>query len=55
MTVWRLDRRAALRAPARGGPVADRVFFADQAAAGFRPCAVCLPDEYATWNATVRP
>jgi len=30
------------------------VFFADEqtaVAAGYRPCAVCLPDEYAQWKA----
>ena len=47
----RLDCPAALRAIARGGYVADRVFFADQATAvraGFRPCAVCLSPGRAT-------
>ena len=32
----------------------QRVFFADEAtaiAAGYRPCAVCLPDEYRAWKA----
>jgi hypothetical protein len=46
----RLDCRAALRAIARGGYVTNRVFFADEAAAvaaGYRPCAVCMPGEYA--------
>ncbi|MEO8061731.1 MAG: Ada metal-binding domain-containing protein [Pseudomonadota bacterium] len=50
----RLDCRAALRAIARGGYVANRVFFANEAtarAAGFRPCAVCMPAEYARWKA----
>ena len=31
-----------------------RVFFADEdaaIAAGFRPCARCLPDQYAVWKA----
>ena len=49
----RLDCPAALRAIARGGYVRDRVFFADAAtarAAGYRPCAVCLPAEYAAWR-----
>ena len=43
----RLDCPAALRAIARGGYVRDRVFFAeedDAVAAGYRPCAVCLPE-----------
>jgi hypothetical protein len=51
-----LDCRTALRAIARGGYVNDRVFFADQAtavAAGFRPCAVCMPEEYKRWKAAV--
>ena len=49
----RLDCRAALQAIARGGYVRHRVFFADEAtavAAGYRPCAVCLPQAYANWN-----
>lgn len=50
----RLDCPAALRAIARGGYVDNRVFFADEATAiraGYRPCAVCLPTEYAAWKA----
>jgi hypothetical protein len=50
----RLECPAALRALARGGYVRDRVFFADEqtaVAAGYRPCAVCLPDRYAAWRA----
>jgi methylphosphotriester-DNA--protein-cysteine methyltransferase len=46
----RLDCPAALRAIAHGGYVEHRVFFADEAtavAAGFRPCARCLPEAYA--------
>ena len=49
----RLDCPAALRALARGGYVAERVFFADEAtalAAGYRPCAACLPAAYAAWK-----
>jgi methylphosphotriester-DNA--protein-cysteine methyltransferase len=49
----RLDCRAALRAIAKGGYVTHRVFFFDATharAAGFRPCAVCLPAEYAQWR-----
>ena len=51
----RLDCPSAARAIARGGYVTDRVFFADEEvaiAAGYRPCAICLPDAYATWKAT---
>jgi Metal binding domain of Ada len=50
----RLDCPAALRAIAGGGYVGNRVFFADEqtaVAAGYRPCAVCLPDEHAQWKA----
>jgi len=50
----RLDCPAALRALARGGYRQHRVFFADAAtaaAAGFRPCAVCMPDGYRAWKA----
>ena len=50
----RLDCPAALRAIANGGYVTHRVFFADERtaiAAGYRPCAVCLPDAYQAWKA----
>ncbi|AYF75938.1 metal-binding protein [Nocardia yunnanensis] len=50
----RLDCPAALRAPARGGYAAHRVFFADEAAAlatGYRPCAVCSRPAYRAWRA----
>jgi len=49
----RIDCRAALQAIARGGYVGDRVFFLDEAiaiAAGYRPCAVCMPEQYAIWK-----
>lgn len=49
----RLDCRAALQAIARGGYVQHRVFFLDEStaiAAGYRPCAVCLPAPYAAWK-----
>jgi metal binding Ada-like protein len=51
----RLDCPSALRAIARGGYVKHRVFFADEKAAiaaGYRPCAVCLPELYAKWKST---
>jgi hypothetical protein len=50
----RLNCRAALRAISAGGYVAYRVFFADEptaVAAGYRPCAVCMPDAYRAWKA----
>lgn len=50
----RLDCPAALRAIARNSYVQHRVFFADEAtavAAGYRPCAVCLPSKYQAWKA----
>jgi methylphosphotriester-DNA--protein-cysteine methyltransferase len=50
----RLDCPAALRAIARGGYVRSRAFFADEqtaVATGYRPCAVCLPNEHAQWKA----
>ena len=49
----RLDCRAALQAIARGGYVRHRVFFLDETtavAAGYRPCAVCMPEKYAAWK-----
>ncbi|MFF3875223.1 Ada metal-binding domain-containing protein [Streptomyces sp. NPDC001978] len=50
----RLDCPSALRAIAHGHYVEHRVFFADEAtavAAGYRPCAVCMPGKYARWKA----
>jgi methylphosphotriester-DNA--protein-cysteine methyltransferase len=51
----RLDCRGALRHIAKGGYVKNRVFFADEEtaiAAGYRPCANCLPERYRTWKAS---
>jgi Metal binding domain of Ada len=50
----RLDCPGALRWIARGHYVRHRVFFADEetaVAAGYRPCAVCLPEQYRLWKA----
>ncbi|MCI0158951.1 metal-binding protein [Leifsonia shinshuensis] len=52
----RLDCPAALRAIAKGGYVANRVFFADEwtaLSAGYRPCARCCPVRYRAWKAAV--
>jgi len=49
----RLDCPAALRWIAKGHYVRHRVFFADEAtaiAAGYRPCAVCMPERYRAWK-----
>jgi len=49
----RLDCPGALRWIARGHYVDQRVFFADEPAAiaaGYRPCARCMPDEYRDWK-----
>jgi hypothetical protein len=49
----RLDCPGALGWIARGHYVSQRVFFADEAtalAAGYRPCAICLPDAYRRWR-----
>jgi hypothetical protein len=49
----RLDCPSALRWIAKGHYVRHRVFFADEetaVAAGYRPCAVCLSDEYRRWK-----
>jgi methylphosphotriester-DNA--protein-cysteine methyltransferase len=49
----RLDCAAARRAIARGGYRVHRVFFLDEAtaiAAGYRPCAVCMGEAYASWR-----
>jgi methylphosphotriester-DNA--protein-cysteine methyltransferase len=52
----RLDCPSALRALANGGYVTHRVFFADEAtavAAGYRPCARCLPERYRDWKVRI--
>lgn len=49
----RMDCPAALRAIAKGQYVKNRVFFEDEEtaiAAGYRPCAVCMPKEYSSWK-----
>ena len=51
----RLDCAGAARWIARGHYVPQRVFFADEetaVAAGYRPCARCLPAQYAAWKRT---
>jgi methylphosphotriester-DNA--protein-cysteine methyltransferase len=51
----RLDCKAARRALGTGRSYEQqRVFFADEAtavAAGYRPCATCLPEQHAAWKA----
>ena len=50
----RLDCPSALRTITKGGYVRTRLFFIDEEtaiAAGYRPCAVCLPEKYAHWKA----
>ncbi|WP_039811531.1 Ada metal-binding domain-containing protein [Nocardia otitidiscaviarum] len=49
----RLDCPSALRALAHGNYRRHRVFFADDhtaVAAGYRPCARCLPAAYRRWK-----
>ena len=49
--------RSAAQAIARGGYAKYRVFFCDEATAlvaGYRPCAVCLPEKYAAWKVATR-
>jgi methylphosphotriester-DNA--protein-cysteine methyltransferase len=54
----RLDCAGAARWIAKGHYAKQRVFFADEAtaiAAGYRPCAGCMPAEYKEWKARVSP
>ena len=49
----RLDCPSALRHIAKGHYVQHRVFFAnesDAVAAGYRPCAICMREEYKKWK-----
>jgi hypothetical protein len=51
----RLDCPSAQRALVAGGYARWRVFFASASiaqAAGYRPCVVCLPQEYRAWKAS---
>jgi hypothetical protein len=54
----RLDCKVARRALQNGALYAQqRVFFADEAtaiAAGYHPCASCMPAEYKAWKASGR-
>lgn len=50
----KLDCRSAVSHLKKGNYAAHRVFFADEdtaIAAGFRPCAKCLPEQFAKWKA----
>jgi hypothetical protein len=54
----RLDCPSARRALDAGGYAEHRVFFADERtaiSAGYRPCAVCLPETYRLWKAKRQP
>jgi hypothetical protein len=49
----RLDCPTALRFVAAGTYAKNRVFFSDEVtaiAAGYRPCARCMPSEYGAWK-----
>jgi len=49
----RLDCPSALHWIAKGYYVKHRVFFTDEStaiAAGYRPCATCMPERYALWK-----
>ena len=49
----RLDCPSAARYIAKGQYVQHRVFFKDEQTAikaGYRPCAVCMPEAYARWK-----
>lgn len=49
----RLDCKSANRAIAKGGYIKHRVFFKDEETAikaGYRPCAICMPEKYVEWK-----
>lgn len=54
----RLDCKLARRALRHGGQYAQqRVFFKDEAtaiAAGYHPCASCMPEEHKAWKANAK-
>jgi methylphosphotriester-DNA--protein-cysteine methyltransferase len=50
----RLNCASALRYLAKGQYAQHRVFFIDEStarAAGYRPCARCMPSQHAVWKA----
>ena len=53
----KLDCSSALRWIKKGYYVKNRVFFAteeDAKKAGYRPCAVCMKEEYKAWSKTLK-
>ncbi len=53
----RLDCSSALRWIEKGYYVKDRVFFLnkeDAVSAGYRPCAICMREEYKEWKRKVK-
>ncbi len=49
----KLDCKTANKYLSKGHYSKNRVFFADEqtaVCAGYRPCAVCMPDEYRIWK-----
>ena len=49
----RLDCPSAKKYLAKGQYAKNRVFFLDEETAitaGYRPCAICMPDQYAKWK-----
>lgn len=50
----KLDCPSALRHIVKGNYIQHRVFFADETvaiAAGYRPCGICMKEEYKKWKA----
>lgn len=51
----KLDCRSAIRWVEKGYYINNRVFFENEEtaiAAGYRPCAICMPQEYKIWKKT---
>ncbi len=49
----RLDCPSAIKWIEKGYYIQNRVFFQDEEtaiSAGYRPCAVCMPEEYKKWK-----
>ena len=53
----RLNCPVALRWIKKGGYIENRVFFANEEAAiaaGYRPCGICMKEEYMLWKESKR-